>query len=443
MERVTVYIYSLLAKRENMTPKAMPLFDTLSRFEHPNDSVNQYLAQLIQGGLEDAGLTYEHCYDWLLEQRSIENNFKSHRSELTIFLHWLWQIEQRSIGQVDRQVLSRYLEYCRQPPMEQIGFCNLPQFRESCGARVPNEKWKPFLGKLKDGEPLGYQLSHSAIRTKLALLSAFFSYLIDVDFLDRNPAAILLRAGRYKLSQQHHRAGEDDEQLKAFSELQWSYVMECCDRMAEAEPETHERTRFLIHLMYSCYLRISEVAARPGYTPVMGQFRRDRKTGVWGFFVPMSKSGKSGTVAVSDQLLASVKRYRGFLGLSELPGPDEQTPLLIRHKASGRGRDAGVRQANLGIRQLREIIDAVIAEAAELADTDGLSQDAAEMRALSSHSLRHTGISHDINLHGRPLSHVQADARHDSIDTTSRYLHTSRVERHETAARKPMDTLAR
>ncbi|TKB50685.1 site-specific integrase [Ferrimonas sediminicola] len=421
----------------------MPLFDTLSRFEQPNHSVNLYLAGLIQAGIADAGVTYEHSYDWLLEQRSVENNFKSHRSELTIFFHWLWRVEQRSITQVDRQVLSRYLEYCRQPPPALIGYCNLSQFKSCEGERLPNDSWKPFLGKSRDGAPLAYQLSHSAIRTKLALLSAFFSYLIDVDFLDRNPAAILLRAGRYKLSQQHQRAGEDDEQLKAFSELQWSYVMECCDRLADAEPEVHQRTRFLIHLMYSCYLRISEVAARPGYTPVMGQFRRDRKTGVWGFFVPMSKSGKSGTVAVSDQLLQSLTRYRRFLGLSELPAPDEQTPLLVRHRASGRGRDAGIRQANLGIRQLREIIDGVIAQAAELAAADGLHQDAAEMRALSSHSLRHTGISHDINLHGRPLSHVQADARHDSIDTTSRYLHTSRVERHESAARKPMETLGR
>ncbi len=41
------------------------------------------------------------------------------------------------------------------------------------------------------------------------------------------------------------------------------------------------------------------------------------------------------------------------------------------------------------------------------------------MRNLTPHSIRHTGITHDINLNGRPLSHVQADAGHDSIDTTS------------------------
>ncbi|MFE8730961.1 site-specific integrase, partial [Aeromonas hydrophila] len=45
------------------------------------------------------------------------------------------------------------------------------------------------------------------------------------------------------------------------------------------------------------------------------------------------------------------------------------------------------------------------------------------------------------NLNGRPLSHVQADAGHDSIDTTSKYLHTSQSERHESAQQKPLDRL--
>ncbi|SDJ70025.1 Site-specific recombinase XerD [Ferrimonas sediminum] len=421
---------------------AMPLFDTLKHFDHPNEYINKYIALQIESGVSDAGLTYELAYDWLLEQKAVENNFKSHRSELTTFFHWLWQVEQCSILQVDRRSLARYLEFCQQPPTGLIGFCNVPQFQLKDGERRPNPKWRPFLGKKDLGQELAYQLSHSAIRTKLALLSAFFSYLIDVDFGDRNPAAILLRAGRYKNNQQHLTAREDDENLKAFSELQWSYVMACVDRLAEQQPDEHQRSRFLISLMYSCYLRISEVAARPGFSPVMGQFRRDKKTGVWGFFVPLSKSGKSGTVAVSDALLAALKQYRGHLGLSELPAPDEQTPLFVRHKASAHGRDAGVRHANLGIRQIREVIDGIIASAANEAEADGLSQDAAEMRTMTTHSLRHTGISHDINIHQRPLSHVQADARHDSIDTTSRYLHTSRVERHQSAARKPMDGLA-
>ena len=80
--------------------------------------------------------------------------------------------------------------------------------------------------------------------------------------------------------------------------------------------------------------------------------------------------------------------------------------------------------------------------AADLALEDGFEQDAQEMRQMTPHSIRHTGITHDINLNGRPLSHVQADAGHDSIDTTSQYLHVSKTERHETAARKQINRLS-
>ena len=114
----------------------------------------------------------------------------------------------------------------------------------------------------------------------------------------------------------------------------------------------------------------------------------------------------------------------------------------MRHKAAGRGRDVGLRNANLGIRQIRDEINYLIQTAADLALEDGFEQDAQEIRQMTPHSIRHTGITHDINLNDRPLSHVQADAGHDSIDTTSQYLHVSKTERHETAARKQINRLS-
>ncbi|WP_409995561.1 tyrosine-type recombinase/integrase [Ferrimonas balearica] len=420
-------------------PPAHPLFDTLAHFETSNGFINQYLAGIVCGGIEDAALLYEHALDWLVEQRHNENNYKSHRSELTTFLHWCWQVEEVSVAQVDRRLLVRYLAYCQQPPAALIGYRNVAQFRGGGSERRPNPLWRPFLGKTELGRRLPYRLSPSALKTKLALLSAFFTYLNDMDYSDRNPAALLLKRGRYlgPLSE----PATEEQPLKAFTELQWSYVMAKAQRLANESPQQHERTLFLMALLYSCYLRVSEVSARPGFSPVMGQFRRDSKTGVWGFFVPVSKGGKSRTVAVSDALLSALKRYRCYLGLAPLPSPKELTPLFCRHRAAGRGRDQGERNANLGQRQIRELVDGVIAAAAEEARRDGLVEDAAEMAVMTAHSLRHTGISHDINLNARPLAHVRADAGHDSIDTTSQYLHTSRVERHQSAKAKPLDRL--
>ncbi|WP_220746699.1 tyrosine-type recombinase/integrase, partial [Shewanella colwelliana] len=133
---------------------------------------------------------------------------------------------------------------------------------------------------------------------------------------------------------------------------------------------------------------------------------------------------------------------RRFLNLSELPSYKEQTPLFVRHRAAGRGREVGLVNANLGIRQVRDDVQKIIDLAANSAEQDGMIQDAISMRQLSAHSIRHTGITHDINLHGRPLSHVQADAGHESIDTTSQYLHTTQAERHQSKVNKPLDNLA-
>lgn len=169
-----------------------------------------------------------------------------------------------------------------------IAYRNVAQFvlDKEWGERLPNPQWRPFLGKRELGRTLPYRLSEQAMKTKLAILSAFFQFLIQEEYMDRNPALLLQRVKR---PQQQ----EADDQVQAFSELQWSYVMQAADTLANDHPEQHERSRFLTILMYACYLRISEVAARPGFTPVMGQFRRDRKTGVWGYFIPQSK-GENG-----------------------------------------------------------------------------------------------------------------------------------------------------
>ena len=425
-------------------PPVLPLFDSITHIEDGNPTINQHIANVTMQRVGDAALVYEYATDWLLEQRHSENNYKTYRSELTTFLHWAFDVECIPVSEITRRNLLRYIDYCSKPPKELVAYRNVAQFtnHKTQQERVPNPLWRPFLGKKLNGLEQPYRITDKALKTKLAILSAFFTFLINEEYTERNPAMMLMKNGRFKNGAQNNVMGEDDEDILSFTELQWSYVVTAASQMANTTPEEHERTLFLISLMYSCYLRISEVAARPGFSPVMGQFRRDKKTGVWGFHIPRSKGGKKRTVAVSNLLLKALKRYRMYLGLSDLPTLQEETPLFMRHRAAGRGRDAGMSNANLVIRQLREEIYTVFNAAADLAQTDGFIQDAQEIRQMTPHSIRHTGISHDININQRPLSHVQADAGHDSIDTTSQYLHTTRVERHESAATKPIDHLS-
>lgn len=375
-------------------PPVIPLFDSFEFIQVGNSVVNQYITQISMKKVADAGLVIEHASDWLFEQKHNENNYKAYRSELTTFLHWCFDVVSMSPIEVTRKDMSHYVDYCQAPPIALIGYFNVPQFKfdKMHDERVPNPQWRPFVGKK--------------------------------------------RLGQIQPCQSH-----EEENILAFTELQWSYIMATVTALAEASPELHQRSLFLISLIYCCYLRISDVSARAGYSPVMDQFKHNQQTGIWSFHIPLSEGGKRRSVAISKALLDALVKYRQFLGLADYPAPNENHPLFVRHKAAGRGRDAGILNANLGIRHVRDVIQSIINLAAESIEADGFVQDGAQMRKLTAHNIRHTGITHDININRRPLSHVQADAGHESIDTTSQYLHTSQIERHESAFNKPIDHL--
>ena len=430
-----------------LLPPAMPLFESAENIREPNVFINEHVTYIALNNVEDAGELYEFAIDWLGEQKDQYNNFKAYRAELNAFFHWCWSVKKLSVADVNRTLLIEYIEWCENPPIELVGSYNATQFamNKGLGVMVPNFKWRPFTKRVPKGSNLTidevkYKLSSTAISTKLSILSMFFKFLNGEEYCDRNPASIILKFGKYKNKSQATASGEDDDELKFFSDLQWSYVIDTVELMAKDDPSTHERTVFLIKLLYSTYCRISEIGARAGYAPIMSQFRRDKKTSYLGFYIPKSKGGKRRTISVSDELKQALIRYRRFRNLTDLPVPGEQTPLFVRHKAASHGRSAGDINANLGIRQIREIVDDVLIKTAQKLEDDGFNDDAAEVRVLTVHSIRHTGISHDI-AQGRPLQHVQADAGHESIEVTSRYLHTTRAERHESARNKKINPL--
>ncbi|WP_299495366.1 site-specific integrase [uncultured Shewanella sp.] len=427
-------------------PPVMPLFDGPDFLLSGNAIVSQHITQVSLYHVTDAGLLIEHASDWLYEQKYNENNYKAYRSELTTYFHWCFDVLKQSPILVSRKDINLYVDYCQHPPQALIAYYNVPQFKldknnnDEGERRVPNPQWRPFLGKKKLGDIQPYQLSDNALKTKMAILSSFYGYLMSEDHCERNPAQAWLNKSRFSSKKKYQYDPEEASQL-AFTELQWSYVISTIEALAIEKPAVYQRSLFLIKLIYSCYLRISEVAARAGYSPIMSQFQQDRQTGIWRFYIPQSKGGKRRHVAISNALLTALIDYRRYLGLSDLPTPRETHPLFIRHKAAGRGRDSGVLSANLGIRHLRDEVQEVINLAADKAQSEGFNDDAADMRALTVHNIRHTGITHDINLNHRPLSHVQADAGHESIDTTSQYLHTTKTERHQSAMNKPLNHL--
>ena len=216
--------------------------------------------------------------------------------------------------------------------------------------------------------------------------------------------------------------------MRRISNLQWDYVIETAEILANDAPETHERTLFIMNCLFAMYLRISELVADERSTPMMGDFRKNMD-GNWWFHVT-GKGNKSRTIAVCDEMLVALKRYRKFLGLSALPPTDDQTPLIP--KVLGAGPVTSTRHIRTVVQQC---FDAAYARMKQ----DGLEEDAADLKAATVHWLRHTGISEDVKV--RPREHVRDDAGHSSMQTTDRYIESDARERHRSGKKKQIRDL--
>lgn len=420
-------------------PPFHPYFEAIDLLEDSNGSINEHVAHITSTRVNDAGFVYELTLDYLSELKHNPNNFKSSRSEITTFIIWCWDVEGISLADVTRRHMNRFLSWCNTPPPEAIGDAQRVQFiySKELSTRLPNPLWRPFVNRAKKGvatlnTDIPYQRKASAIKNQLAILSSYYQFLNDEEYCERNPASLAMRRERFK---DNPSVNDNEENIKALNPLQLAYLMDTAQKLAIDDPVRHERTLFLIVLLFSTYARISEISARPGYSPVMSQIRRDRNNETWGFFIPQSKNGKSRSVAVSDALLNALKRYRKYQGLSELPSPNEQTPLLIRIRPAQHGRDSKTINANLGVNAIRDEVEFVYKATATMLENDGRFHDAADLRTMTVHSLRHTGISSDLEK-GRSLHHVMADAGHQDIGITSRYITASRTERYESAKYK-------
>lgn len=418
-----------------------PFFDTLEFVEAPNEFINLSIRHIsTENKISDAGYVYGLAVDFLIDNSSSEQTFKAYRSELEKYLVWCWLVAKKPLCDIDRKDMRLYVDFLKSPNEELIGTVTNSRFRlnKSTGCREPNENWRPFIRTIPKGviaktgvhaSDAQYSVKSSSIKLSLSVLSSFYDYLIDLEYAEKNPPANLKRKREFNFKSQ-----VDGDSIKYFTEVQWQFVFDAACQLANEDPARHSRTRFLVSMLYGLYPRISELSARPGYSPLMSDFQLDTSNGAYMFSIPVSKGNKSRKVSVSDDLKNELKRYREFLGLSPLPYPSEIEPLFCKHINTG---DKFVRvSANLGDRQLRDIMQTVFDLARDNLLAAGMEHDADTINDASPHWLRHTGISHDININKRPLAEVRDDAGHDSIETTSIYLHTSSIERYLSAKNK-------
>ncbi|MEJ2060671.1 MAG: site-specific integrase [Gammaproteobacteria bacterium] len=401
-----------------------PLFDHVESM-HDERSIRAFFDQHVAvRGLPDGAFEdYRRAGEFLYSYRGSQDTFASYRRELERLLQWSWLFAGCSLIQLKRADIEAFVEFCQYPPLAWIGVKTVSRFVDSEGRRVPNPAWRPFVARrakaaeAKAPDPSLYSLSQGGIQAIFSVLSSFFNYLIQEEYVAFNPVAQIRQKSRFL------RKRQTQAKIRRLSELQWAYVIETAEMMAAEQPEEHERTLFVMEALYGMYLRISELAARPRWVPQMGDFHQDIEGNWW--FTTVGKGNKERDISVSDDMLRALKRYRRYLGLSELPAPGETTPLVMRNR--GRGGIGSTRQ-------IRAIVQHCFDRAVARMMDDGFSEDAESLKSATVHWLRHTGISDDVKF--RPREHVRDDAGHGSSAITDRYIDVERRERHRSARNK-------
>lgn len=400
----------------NIITSPIPLFDTLENL------AQRTMIELCDSQLND----YEHSIAFLKSYKGSQGTFNSYRREVERLLHWSWHIAKKSVIELRRADIENYISFCQSPPIEWIGVKKTPRFIIKDGIRIANPEWRPFVATISKAahrkgqkpDAKNYELSSTAIKDIFSILSSFYNFLIQEDYTEVNPILHVRQKSNYV------RKTQGKPKIRRLSELQWEYVIETAEKIAEKD-NNHHRTLFIMTALYAMYLRISELAASVRWVPKMCDFYRDHD-GLW-WFTTVGKGNKERQISVSDAMLSALKKYRRSLGLTPLPSPADKTPLLSKHKGKG---------AITSTTYIRKIVQYCFDRAIGRLQEDRFNEDADALLEATVHWLRHTGISEDVKR--RPREHVREDAGHSSGAITDRYIDIELRARHASAKNKPL-----
>ncbi|CEK09795.1 tyrosine-type recombinase/integrase [Legionella hackeliae] len=395
----------------------LPIFDNMDHLHKNADNV------LLPDSRFQKDFT--HSLNFLKSYVGSLGTFNSYRREAERLLQWCWHIKKTTLCELKRDDIEQYVRFCQNPPQSWISLKKVPRFIEKEGKRQPNENWRPFVVNVSKAErKLGttpsieqFSLSQGAVQEIFAILSTYFNFLIAEEYLVSNPVALIRQKSKFV------RKRQGNAPIRRLSLDQWDAVLEAAEKLAQENPEKHERTRFILSMLFGMYLRISELAASERWIPTMNDFAKD-SNGHW-WFTTVGKGNKERQVAVSEAMLESLMRWRQFLGLTPLPSPADNSPLIPKIRGTGPMSDTA---------PIRRLVQLCFDHAVDYLRRNNRQEEADNLTAATVHWLRHTGISEDVKM--RPREHVRDDAGHSSSATTDRYIDVEMHARYQSAQKK-------
>lgn len=327
---------------------------------------------------------------WLNEYQSVTTTYRAYKKETYRLLLWCAINIQKTLSDLTRDDFEHYSQFLIDPQPRYLW----------CGARSQNiTNWKPFVGSL----------SLSARRTAMTILNSLMEYLVQADYLKKNPLALLRK-----------KIGMPSEQLRKIKSLERKLEPDEISTLLntiESMPENSDReifnkyrTRFLVYLLSLTGMRDNELI-----THHWDNFHNIQKR--WWLFV-VGKGNKPRLIPITDELLKEIKRYRLFLKKPPYPLRNDTSPLVSHYQNNN---------VPITARQINNILRQIVGLAAEhFIDQPEKFQ---RMKRLSAHWFRHINATlqeqADIS-----VIQIRDNMGHSDIKTTSIYLHSSDLARH-------------
>lgn len=340
---------------------------------------------------------------WLARFADTKTTLDNYRKEVERLLLWAIIERRKPLSSLTHEDLLIYQRFIADPQPRQRWVL--------ASGRKPSRNdpnWRPFAGPL----------SATSQRQSMVILNALFSWLVNAGYLAGNP-----------LSLSRQRARKAKPRITRFLDDElWQEVktsIGAMPRETNRQREHYFRVRWLYSLFYLCGLRISEVAEN-----TMGDFycRRDKEGEERWWLEIIGKGEKTRLVPATNELMVELVRYRREYGLAPFPLPGETTPLLL--PIGGKSKPMTRSAVHL-------VVKTVFENTAKRLETRGedFVGRANVLRQASAHWLRHTAGSRmtdgDVD-----LRHVRDNLGHESLTTTSNYLHSEDDQRHRETERK-------
>ena len=334
---------------------------------------------------------------WLARFVGTKTTFDNYRKEAERLLLWSTLRLGKPLSSLAHEDLLAYQHFLADP--QPAAYWIMPSGRKVARS---HPDWRPFAGPL----------SPASQRQAVIILNTLFSWLVSAGYLAGNPLSLSRQRTR-KLKPRITRLLDD---------ALWTEVKRTVEKMPQQDAREREhylRVRWLFSLLYLCGLRISEVVGNT----MGGFYARCDKDGTERWWLEITgKGGKTRIVPATKELMVELARYRREKSLSPLPSLHETTPLLLPIGTKVRPMTRGA---------IHMIVKAVFQETARRLRSEGGEGCllASQVEQASAHWLRHTAGSHMAN-NDVDMRHVRDNLGHESIGTTSGYLHSADDLRH-------------